>query len=293
MKDNLSRLRSSSASTEKLTKALASTNNKFKKDERYWELTVDKAGNGWAIIRFLDAPFVDGEDGVPFTQIWTHGFQGPGGWYIENSLTTLGKSDPVSEYNSKLWSTGLESNQNIARAQKRQLNFVSNILVVKDPANPANEGKVFLYRYGKTIFSLIQERIPGSEKSDEVLSDPDFKEFNPYNYFDGANFRLSARVGANKRRTYDKSKFLEPSAVGTPEEIEKIWKQSYSLKEVTDPKNFKSYEDLKKRLDRVLGLDGTSSTSTAETSKAEELESSMSVDETDDDGLDVFRKLAE
>jgi hypothetical protein len=257
----LSSLRSGGNSTSKLLEAIKNTDKKFKKDPTYWELTVDKAGNGFATIRFLPAPFVDGEEGVPFSKpLFTHGFKGPSGqWYIENSLTTLGLQDPVGEYNSKLWATGIESNKNIARDQKRQLNFVSNILVIDDTAVPENNGKVFKYRYGKTIFDLIQERLPELKKED-VVYDPDFLFFNPFDPWEGANFKLKARIGTNKRRTYDKSTFVNPSPITKDEkELDKIWKASYSLIDVTDPKHFKSYADLKARLDIVLGLDGSSS----------------------------------
>ena len=289
MSYNLSSLKSSQ-STEKLNKALAATaSKKFQKDERYWELTVDKAGNGYAVIRFLDAPHVDGADGLPFVQLWTHGFKGPGGWYIENSLTTIGLQDPVSEYNSKLWATGIESNKKIARDQKRQLGYISNILVVKDPVNPDNEGKVFLFRYGKEIFDKIQERLV--EKEDSPNMDEDFVHFNPFNFWEGANFKLKARKKESGYRTYDKSEFAAQTAVGSDETVEKLWKQSYSLKEVIDPKNFKPYADLKSRLDKVLGLDGSSvATSTAEDTAVSDAVAATTVS---DDDLDVFKKLAD
>lgn len=288
---SLSNLRKSSASTEKLQKALAATSNKFKKDERYWEFQVDKAGNGFATIRFLDAPHVDGKDGLPFVRLFTHGFQGPGGWYIENSLTTLEQNDPVSEYNSKLWNTGIEANKKIARDQKRQLKFVSNILVIKDPANPDNEGKVFLFTYGKEIFDKIQERLPGGTEN----PDPDFLRFNPYDFWNGASFKLKARKKESGYRTYDKSEFAAPGPIASSdEEIEKIWKSAYSLTEVIDPKNFKTYEQLKARLDKVLGVDGSASGPV--TQSAEEALAAEVADATggaiDDEELDVFRRLA-
>jgi gp32 DNA binding protein like len=294
---DLKSLKSGSKSTEKLINAINSTQKKFKKDERYWELAVDKAGNGFATIRFLDAPFVDGEDGVPFSApLFTHGFKGPNGqWYIENSLTTLGEQDPVSEYNSKLWATGIESNKNIARAQKRQLNYVSNILVIKDQANPENESKVFLYRYGKEIFDKVQERLPELKKEDTV-ADPDFLYFNPFSFWDGANFKLKARKKDSGFRTYDKSEFVAPSQVAKTEgEIDKLWKASYSLREVTDPKNFKSYEVLKKRLDLVLDLAGTNGSAPLKT--AEDTVAAEVADATagglDQEDMDVFSRLAD
>lgn len=295
MSYTLNSLKNSNRSTEKLTQALAQTQKKFQKDERYWQLTVDKAGNGYAIIRFLDAPKVDGEDGVPFVQLWSHGFQGPGGWYIENSLTTNKLADPVSEYNSDLWATGLESNKKIASAQKRQLNYISNILVVKDPANPENEGKVFLYRYGKTIFDMIEERLPELHK-DDAGRDPDFLLFNPYNFWNGANFKLKARIGTNKRRTYDKSEFMAPAPISDDTVIEGLWSKSHSLKAEIAPNKFKTYEELKARLDKVLGLNGAkpSPATTAENTVVEtdvvEIEATAP---SDDAEMDVFRRLAD
>jgi hypothetical protein len=296
MSFDLKSLKSGSKSTEKLLQAINNTQKKFQKDETYWELTVDKAGNGFATIRFLAAPFVDGEDGVPFSNpLFTHGFKGPNGqWYIENSLTTLGEQDPVSEYNSKLWATGIESNKNIARAQKRQLSYVSNILVIKDSAKPETEGKVFKYRYGKEIFDKIQERLPELKKEDAIV-DPDFLFFNPFSFWEGANFKLKARKKDSGFRTYDKSEFVAPSQVAkTDAEIDKLWKASYSLKEVTDPKNFKPYDVLKKRLDLVLDLGKSDSApvKTAEETVAAEVTDATSSD-LDQDDMDVFSRLAD
>jgi hypothetical protein len=297
---SLSNLKKSS-SLEKLNKQLEDVGSKkFKKDERYWELTVDKAGNGFATIRFLDAPHVDGEDGLPFQQIFTHGFQGPGGWYIENSLTTLGENDPVSEYNSKLWATGIESNKTIARQQKRKLSYVSNILVVKDSAKPECEGKVFLFKYGKKIFDKIQEKAgqsAGGVVEDSAFVDPDEAakpKFNAYNFWEGANFKLKARK-VEGQRNYDKSEFADQSPVGTDAEIEKVWKSSYSLVAEVQADKFKPYAELKARLDKVLGLDGASASpqSNAESSAAAEVDEAVGTPFKDDDSdLDHFRKLA-
>jgi hypothetical protein len=293
----LNTLKNSSHSTERLLNALnTSSPKKFKKDERFWELPVDKAGNGFATIRFLDSPYVDGEDGVPFVQFFTHGFKGPTGqWYIERSLTSIGLQDPVSEYNSKLWATGLESNKNIARAQKRQLVFVSNILVISDPVNRENEGKVFLFRYGKEIFDKIQERQPELKKADQVY-DPDFLFFNPYNMFTGANFKLKSRKKDSGFRTYDKSEFVAPTPLSKSEpEIEKVWKAAYSLKEVADASNYKPYADLKARLDVVLGIETSSQASTAESSVAAEVDAAVGngAATIDDAEYDVFKRLAD
>jgi gp32 DNA binding protein like len=285
---SLSNLKKSS-SLEKLTKALQET-TKNKSDDRFWQPEVDKAGNGYAIIRFLDAPHVDGDEGLPFVQLFTHGFQGPGGWYIENSLTTLGESDPVSDYNSKLWNSGVEANKEIARKQKRQLNYISNILIVKDPAHPENEGKVFLYRYGKKIFDKIKEKLEPQFE--------DEKRINPFNFWEGANFKLKIRK-VEGYRNYDKSEFEPPSPIAdSDEKIEKLWKGSYSLKELVDKKNFKSYDVLKARLDKTLGADGRPTpNTTAETTSAAEVTTTVADVDTaevvDDPDMDVFRRLAE
>jgi len=214
-------------------------------DNRFWVPDVDKAGNGYAIIRFLPAP--PNED-VPFVRLWDHGFQGPGGWYIEKSLTTLGKNDPVSEYNTQLWNSGIEANKEIVRKQKRRLYFVSNIYVVNDPAHPENNGKVFLYRYGKKIFDKINDIMnPGFQ---------DEKPINPFDLWDGANFKLKIR-NVEGYRNYDKSEFDRVAPLlEDDEKLEKIWKSEHSLQEFLDPKNFKSYEELKAKLVRVLALEG-------------------------------------
>ena len=217
--------------------------NESSSDDNYWKPEVDKAGNGYAIIRFLPAPA--GED-VPFVRIWDHGFQGDGGWYIEKSLTTLNQADPVGEYNSKLWNSGVESDKEIARKQKRRLSYHSNIYVVKDTANPSNEGKVFLYKYGKKIFDKVNEamhpQFPGE------------KAVNPFDLWEGANFILKIR-NVEGYRNYDKSEFAAPEALlDDDNELEEIWKSEHSLSELIDPKNFKSYDELKARLARALGV---------------------------------------
>jgi hypothetical protein len=219
--------------------------NESSADDNYWKPEVDKAGNGYAIIRFLPAPA--GED-VPFVRIWDHGFQGDGGWYIEKSLTTLNQADPVSEYNSKLWNSGVESDKEIARKQKRRLSYHSNIYVVKDTANPSNEGKVFLYKYGKKIFDKINEamhpQFPGE------------KAVNPFDLWEGANFILKIR-NVEGYRNYDKSEFAEPAPLLDDDaKLEDVWKSEHSLSELIDPKNFKSYDELKARLARALGVAG-------------------------------------
>jgi len=245
----LSSLKNKNSSIEKLSKALdsMSAGGGNKKDERVWKPTVDKAGNGYAIIRFLDSPEVDGEDGMPWATMFSHSFQGPGGWFIENCPTTMGKDHdcPLCQTNNKLWGTGNESDKEIARKQKRKLKYISNILVVKDPSAPENEGKVFLYEYGKKIFDKIQEQIKPQFEDESAV--------NPFNFWEGANFKLKIRQ-VEGYRNYDKSEFEAPSAVADDDsEIEKLWKASYSLKALVDPSLFKTYDDLSSKLARALG----------------------------------------
>ncbi len=213
-------------------------------DERFWKPELDKSGNGFAVIRFLPAP--EGEE-MPWAKVWSHAFKGPGGqWYIENSLTTIGKDDPVGELNRELWNSGKESDKNIARAQKRKLSYYSNIYVVSDPAHPENEGKVFLYKYGKKIFDKLVEAMQPAF-ADETPIDP-------FNFWKGADFKLKIRK-VDGYWNYDKSEFAAPNTLGDfdDERLEEIWKEGYSLAEFEDSKNFKTYEKLKARLDLVLG----------------------------------------
>ena len=218
----------------------------IKKDDRFWQPEVDKAGNGSAIIRFL--PPSKGED-LPWVRIWNHGFQGPTGkWYIENSLTTLGKPDPVSELNTRLWNTGLESDKELVRKQKRRLTYISNIYVVKDPAHPENEGKIFLYKYGKKIFDKIKDVMQPQFEDEEPI--------NPFDFWKGANFKLKIRQ-VEGYRNYDKSSFDNPAPVLDDDaELEHIWTKQYSLNEFLDLKHFKSYEELKEKLEQVLNASG-------------------------------------
>ena len=212
------------------------------KDERLWKPELDKSGNGYAVIRFL--PAVEGED-MPWAKVFNHAFQGPTGqWYIENSLTTIGKADPVSELNSTFWNTGLESDKEIARKQKRKLQYFSNIYVVSDAKHPENEGKVFLFRYGKKIFDKLM-----------AAMQPEFEDetpINPFDFWEGANFKLKIRK-VDGYWNYDKSEFEAPSALFDNDgQIEDVWKKAYPLGEFSAPTNFKSYEELKTRLDTVL-----------------------------------------
>jgi len=211
-------------------------------DERLWKPELDKTGNGYAVIRFL--PAVKGED-LPWAKLWNHAFQGPTGqWYIENSLTTLGQKDPVSEMNSAYWNSGVESDKEIARRQKRKLQYRSNIYVVTDSRHPENEGRVFLFRYGKKIFDKIMEAMQPAF-DDEVA-------VNPFDFWEGANFKLKIRK-VDGYWNYDKSEFESPSPLfDNDDKLEKVWKKQYALKEFTAPTNFKSYSELKNRLDAVL-----------------------------------------
>ena len=213
-------------------------------DERLWKPELDKSGNGYAVIRFLPAP--DGEE-MPWAKVWSHAFKGPGGqWYIENSLTTLGKDDPVGEMNRELWNSGRDSDKEIARAQKRKLSYYSNIYVVSDPAHPENEGRVFLYKFGKKIFDKLVEAMQPAFADETPL--------DPFNFWKGADFKLKIRK-VDGYWNYDKSEFAAPGTLGDfdDDKLESIWKQGYSLAEFEDAKNFKSYEQLKARLDLVLG----------------------------------------
>ncbi len=230
--------------TDKLIKQVEKLNDKGSNvDERIWKPSVDKSGNGYAIIRFLPEP--EGNE-LPWARVYTHAFQGPGGWFIENSLTTLGQKDPVSEHNSQLWNSGSDANKEIARKQKRRLSYYSNIFIVADPSNPENEGKVFLYKYGKKIFDKIQEAMK-PEFADET-------PINPFDFWQGANFKLKIRR-VEGYQNYDKSEFDSPSALFDDDaKLEKIYGQEYDLNEFTAPDKFKSYEDLDKRLKYVLGL---------------------------------------
>ncbi len=216
-------------------------------DERFWKPTTDKAGNGFAIIRFL--PTSEGED-MPFVKLFSHAFQGPGGWYIENSLTTLGKNDPCGEYNRELWNSGDQALQDQVRKQSRKTQFYSNIYVVKDSANPENEGKVFLYRYGKSIHNKIQEAVAGNELEGVA-------GINPFDFWTGANFKLRTKKKAGYPN-YEDSQFDAPGVLGdfSDKELEEIWKRQYPLDPLVAPENFKSYDELQERLNTVLNLKG-------------------------------------
>lgn len=263
--------KNSKAYLDKLKEDVKSQSKRFAEDERYWRPTTDKAGNGWATIRFLPAPYVDGDEGKAYVTNYSHGFKGPGGWYIENSLTTFNEKDPVSEHNSKLWATGIEENKQKARDQKRRTNYFSNILVINDPAVPENNGKVFIFRYGKKLFETkIRPLMFPEEGTGE-------KEENPFDFWEGRNFLLKVKRVSNFPN-FDESKFLSPSRVcETDKELDALWKSEHSLLEILDRKNYKSYDELKERLVAVLGdaggyerAPGTTSPRTTKPASADE-----------------------
>lgn len=296
--------------TEKLIKQVEKLNDGGSKDDdRFWKPVMDKSGVGSAVIRFLPAP--EGCE-LPWAQVWSHAFQGPGGWLIDNCLTTLGQQCPVCEKNRVLWNSGSDRDKEEARKQKRKLSYYANIYVVRDPANPDNEGKVFLYKFGKKIYDKIL-----------AAMQPEFEDetpINPFDFWTGANFKLKL-VKKDGYWNYDKSEFAAPSPLldGDDDELERIYKSLSNLNDFTDPKEFKSYEDLKKRLDYTLGLRGVpktqdpevvaeeeewererrGETSTASSSRsstfddAEVPSSKYSDDEDEDDALSYFQKLAE
>ena len=259
-----------------------------REDDRFWKAELDKSGSGYAVIRFLPAP--NGED-MPYVRVFNHGFQGPGGWYIENSLTTIGQKDPLAEYNSTLWNSGIEANKEIARKQKRRLTYFSNIYVVEDKANPQNEGKVFLFRYGKKIFDKISS-----------MANPEFEDESSVDVFDfweGANFKLKIRK-VDGFSNYDKSEFMTPGPLFEDEgEMERVFNEQHDLEEFIDPKSFKTYDELKTRLDTVLGNIETPAM-TAPTSVENDdapfdggVPISESSSTSEDENLDYFKKLAE
>ena len=282
--------------TEKLIKQVEKLNDTGSKDdERFWKPVMDKGGTGSAIIRFLPAP--EGCD-LPWVQVWSHAFQSNGKWLIDNCLTTLGQNCPVCEANRELWNTGSKDNQNIVRDRKRKLSYYSNIYVVKDPANPENEGKVFLYKFGKKIFDKIMASMQPEFDDEEPI--------NPFDFWKGANFKLKL-VKKDGYWNYDKSEFAPSSALlEDDDELETIYKSLNNLNDFVSPSEFKSYEDLKKRLDYTLGIKGTPKYQDPETiGEDEEVESSRSVkesvsvrpstssdDENEDDALSYFQKLA-
>ena len=273
-------------------------------DERQWKLECDKGGNGYAVIRFLPAP--NGED-LPFAKVYSHAFQGTGGWLIDNCLTSLNQKCPICEHNSGLWNNGTDAGKDAARKQKRKLTYIANIYVVKDPANPENEGKVFLYKFGKKIFDKITAAMQPEFEDEEAI--------DPFDFWGGANFKLKAKNVAGYRN-YDSSEFARPDALLDDDDaMEAIWKKEYSLAEFLDPSQFKTYDELKARLHSVLGskanvrLDEEVNDEDNTRGSARELTedlrdelsslkptrtvSSSDEDEDDDDAMSYFARLAE
>jgi len=300
---SLSDLKKSNSNFDFLQKELEKIANpekektSYQEDTRYWRAAVDKAGNGYAVVRFL--PAIEGEE-LPWVRVFSHGFQGPSGrWYIENSLTTLGKSDPVSDANNELWNSGSEANKELARKRKRRLNYISNILVVKDPANPENEGKTFLFKYGKKIFDKINDVMFPAFADEQAI--------NPFDFWKGANFKLKIRK-VEGFTNYDKSEFegITELFEGDDDKIEAVWKAEHALQQFVDPSNFKPYEELKKKFDEIIGNTSGAVSNVTETvlEHAEKfgpaggaddipIEQPVSTDEKSDDAMSYFKKLAE
>ena len=290
---NLKKQSSLGSLTAKLVKEVEKTNNTGGgADERLWKPELDKTGNGYAVIRFLPAP--DSEE-IPWAKLYSHAFQGPGGWYIENSLTTVGQKDPVSDHNRDLWNSGNESDKDVVRKQKRKLSYYSNIYVVKDPVNPQNEGKVFLFKYGKKIHDKILAAMQPVFEDEEAI--------NPFDFWQGANFKLKI-CKVDGYWNYDKSEFDKPAPLLDDDDaLEALWKKEYSLTEITAPDQFKSYQDLEKRLKYVLGqkpatrrvdeeVVNEDDSRTVATRQVEEATTTVTSDD-EDDALSYFQKLAE
>ncbi len=282
-------LKSKSGSFEKLQtelNKLQTTGGQSSFDDiRQWKPDLDKTGNGYAILRFLPQP--EGED-LPWVRLWNHAFNGPGGWYIENSLTTIGKNDPVSEYNTELWNSGIESDKEIARKQKRVLKYYANVLVVSDPKHPENDGTIRLYRFGKKIFDKITEAMNPAFDDETPL--------NPFDMWKGANFKLKIRK-VDGYWNYDKSEFDSPSVLfdGDDARLETLYTEKlHSLQEFIAPENFKSYDELKAKLNKVLtgtSVSGTVESFTAKSKPEPVIPATAKTD--DDETLDYFAKLAE
>jgi len=282
--------------TSKLVKEVEKMNTASGGDDRLWKPEVDKSGNGYAVVRFLPAP--NGED-IPWVKMYSHAFQGPGGWYMENSLTTLGSKDPVSEHNSRLWNSGVDSDKEVARKQKRKLSYYANIYVVKDPANPSNEGRVFLYKFGKKIFDKLQEAMQ-----------PEFEDetpVNPFDFWQGADFKIKIKKVAGFWN-YDSSEFASPAPLLNDDAaLEALWEKEYSLQELVSTSQFKSYDDLKTRLDYVLGTKRSAPVIEEEDTNRGQVEDlgesraparapvavATRSDEDEDDALSYFQQLAE
>ena len=295
---SFSNLKRQSGNLDKLSakiKEMGTATEGADKPDNYWRPEVDKAGNGMAVIRFLPASEKDGDDSLPWVKIHSHGFQGPGGWLIDNCLTTKNEQCPVCEHNSTLWNSGIEANKDVVRKQKRKLNYIANVYIVSDPKHPENEGKVKLFKFGKKIFDKISEAMNPAFEDETAI--------NPFDLWKGANFKLKIRK-VEGYQNYDKSEFDSPSALLDDDaELENIWKSEFSLQELlNNPKEWKSYDELKKRLDKVLGLNGEAPRTTVEQVKAKTFnEPKASAEDSpfkepdlsEDDDLNYFSKLAE
>ena len=290
-------LKRQSGNLDKLSKAIEALSQSSEggsdKDNNFWRPEVDKAGNGMATIRFLPSPAIDGDDALPWVKIFSHGFQGPGGWLIDNCLTTKNQQCPVCEHNSTLWNSGIEANKDVVRKQKRKLNYITNVYIVSDPKHPENEGQVKLFKFGKKIFDKISEAMNPQFEDEQAI--------NPFDMWKGANFKLKIRK-VEGYQNYDKSEFDSPSALlSDDEELEKIWKTEFSLAEMTADKEFKTYDVLKGRLDKVLGLNGEAPKTTVEKVKHESFEAKSAPKKAvdiepslgEDDDMAYFSKLAE
>jgi len=293
---DFSKLKKQSGNLDKLSKAIEQLNSSSESadnKDNYWRPEVDKAGNGMATIRFLPASAADGEDALPWVKVFSHGFQGPGGWLIDNCLTTKGQQCPICEHNSTLWNSGIEANKEVVRKQKRKLNYVANVYIVSDPKHPENEGQVKLFKFGKKIFDKITEAMNPQFEDEEAI--------NPFDLWKGANFKLKIRK-VDGYQNYDKSEFESASPLSSDDdELEKIWKSEFALSELISDKEFKSYDALKTRLDKVLGLSGEvpAPKTTVETIKEQAKAAPKKVVEAepevtdDDEDLAYFSKLAE
>jgi hypothetical protein len=283
-------LKRQSGNLEKLSQAIQALNEKSEGSsdrDNFWRPEVDKAGNGLAIIRFLPSSEKDGEDSLPWVKVFSHGFQGPGGWLIDNCLTTKNKPCPVCEYNSSLWNSGIEANKDVVRKQKRKLNYIANVYIVSDPKHPENEGQIKLFKFGKKIFDKITEAMNPAFEDETAI--------NPFDLWKGANFKLKIRK-VEGYQNYDKSEFESQSALSTNDDkLEQIWKTEFALKELIADSEFKGFDLLKQRLDKVLGLNDEAPRTTVEQTKLAEFKKPAvkepSIDE-DDDSLDYFKNLA-
>lgn len=274
------------------------------KDDRFWKAEVDKSGNGYAVIRFLPAPV---NEDLPWVRVFSHGFQSKGGWFIENCPTTIGGKCPVCEANNELWNSGNDDDKNIARDRKRKLSYVSNVLVIDDPSNPANNGKVFLFRYGKKIFDKVNDKMNPQYKDEDAV--------NPFDFWQGANFKLKIR-NVEGYTNYDKSEFSAsaPLLEGNDKELEALWRKEYSLLEFVKPDQFKPHAELKTKFQSVVNGSTSAKAENMDLSEEDEVPQKKftpkfpeaqpkSVGRTskptneeggeEDDALDYFRKLAQ